>query len=321
MEPLETGLDACCRRILLRGDLASKLEAPPDQGLEAGATPTPPAMPTPIPTPMPPSTPPLMPPLMPPLTPPPMPPPLMPPPNRPARDPDLAMEGGAAALPRPGELADPSLRAVCLARFAHHELMAVELFAWALLRWPEVPLGLRRGWRDALADEQRHCRLYLERLADLGSQLSDHPQSDYFWKQVPGFDASPHGPRAFLAGLGLTLEQANLDFTLAYRDAFREAGDEASARVFEQVYQDEIQHVALAARWLARLSPEDADDPVAAYAAAVPYPLAASRAKGRRFNAEGRRAAGLSEPFIEYVRRARSSQELASAGRPPGERP
>jgi uncharacterized ferritin-like protein (DUF455 family) len=284
MEPPDTGLDAFCRRILLRGDLTSKLEPPPDSDLQAGTHGAAP-------------------------------------PNRPARDPGLAMEGGAAALPRPGQLADPALRAVCLARFAHHELMAVELFAWALLRWPDVPPGLRKGWRDALADEQRHCKLYLERLAFLGSELGEHPQADYFWKQVPGFDASPHGPRAFLAGLGLTLEQANLDFTLAYRDAFREAGDEASARVFQEVYEDEIQHVALAARWLSRLSPDEAGDPVAAYDAAVPYPLAASRAKGRRFNAEGRRAAGLSEPFIEHVRRARSSQELASANRPPGERP
>jgi len=208
---------------------------------------------------------------------------------------------------------------VCLARFAHHELMAVELFAWGILRWPDVPADLRKGWLSALAEEQVHCRLYLDRLSALGGRLEDFPQSDYFWKQVPGIDASSHGPRAFLAALGLTLEQANLDFTLVYRDAFRAAGDEASARVFERVYRDEIRHVALAARWLERLSPEHAGDPVGAYDAAVPYPLAAARAKGRRFNAAGRRAAGLAEVFIEHVRTARSSQELASAERAPGE--
>ena len=281
-------LEAFCRGILERGDLASKL-APPVLSQESAprrssANP-------------------------------------QPPPDRPARAPGLAMAGRAPALPRPGELSDPRHRAVCLARFAHHELMAVELFAWALLRWPGVPHELRAGWLAALAEEQVHCRLYLDRLAALGGRLEDFPQSDYFWKQVPAIAASPHGPRAFLAALGLTLEQANLDFTLVYRDAFREAGDEASARVFERVYRDEIRHVALAARWLERLSPEHAGDLVTAYDAAVPYPLAAARAKGRRFNAAGRRAAGLADAFIEHVRTARSSQELAGAGRPPGESP
>ena len=55
--------------------------------------------------------------------------------DRPARDPELEMRGGVEPLPRPGELASPDARARCLARFAHHELMALEFFAWALLRW------------------------------------------------------------------------------------------------------------------------------------------------------------------------------------------
>lgn len=279
-------LDVFCHRILERGDLETKLTAPPVPEPVGWTTED-----------------------------------LGEPPRRPARDPGLEMREGAPTLPRPGDLGEPGPRAVCLARFAHHELMAVELFAWALLRWPGIPAGLQAGWLAALADEQVHCALYLERLGDLGQRLEDHPQSDYFWKQVPGIDASPRGPRAFLAALGLTLEQANLDFTLVYRDAFRAAGDEASARVFERVYRDEVQHVALAARWLMRLSPEHGDDAVRAYDDAVPYPLAASRAKGRRFNAEGRRAAGLSEPFIEHVRAARSSQELAGARRRRGEAP
>ena len=286
--PGPTTLEAFCRQILERGDLAAKLTQPTfsnDSPLSR------------------------------------MSPNSRPPPNRPARGPGLSMEGNAQALPRPGQLADPRHRAICLARFAHHELMAVELFAWALLRWPEVPGDLRAGWLAALGEEQVHCGLYLERLSALGGRLEDFPQSDYFWKQVPAIAASPHGPRAFLAALGLTLEQANLDFTLVYRDAFREAGDEASALVFERVYRDEIRHVALAARWLERLSPEHAGDPVAAYDAAVPYPLAAARAKGRRFNAAGRRAAGLAEAFIEHVRTARSSQELASAEPASGEGP
>ncbi len=230
---------------------------------------------------------------------------------RPARAPGLEMEGGAERLPRPGQLGDAAARVECLARFAHHELMAVELFAWALLRWPDAPGALRRGLLAALADEQRHCRLYLDRLAAHGAEFVGRAHSDYFWLQAPAIAASPHGLGAFLAAIGLTLEQANLDFTLLYRDGFRRAGDEASADVCQRVHDDEIRHVALAARWLPRLVPELGSDPVQLYQQCVPFPLAANRAKGRRFDLPSRRAAGLPEALIEHVRRARSSQQLA----------
>jgi uncharacterized ferritin-like protein (DUF455 family) len=230
----------------------------------------------------------------------------------PARAPGLELRSGVDPLPRPHELRAPAARARCLARFAHHELMAVELFAWALLRFPALPPALRRGFLRVLAEEQTHCRLYLEPLRALGSDLSDHSLSDYFWKHEPALAGSPHGPRAFLCAMGLTLEQANLDFSLLYRDAFRDAGDAASARACQRVHDDEVGHVRLAAAWLRRLSP-DARDEIEAYERAVPFPFAAGRAKARRFDAAARRRAGLSPAFIAHVREARSLPELRPA--------
>jgi uncharacterized ferritin-like protein (DUF455 family) len=233
--------------------------------------------------------------------------------DQPVRDPGLTLHEGAERLPLPGALDDPAARAQCLARFANHELMAVELFAWALLRWPALPHALRRAWLAVLAEEQVHCRLYLARLAAHGSRIEDHSLSGYFWRQAPAIAASPHGPKAFLCAMGLTLEQANLDFSLTYRDAFRDAGDEESARVCQRVHDDEVQHVRLAATWLERLSPES-DDPgsprrdIDLYLEAVPFPMSPARAKGRRFDVPARRRAGLSDAFIEQVRTSRSSQ-------------
>lgn len=282
-------LRALCLQVLERGDLASKLVAPFDA---AGR-----------PLPVGPSGPPVR-------------------VDRPARDPGLRMCGGREKLPRPGALADQESRRLCLARFAHHELMAVELFAWAWLRWPDAPAGLRRGWIAAMADEQRHCRLYLARLAELGGGFARDDHSDYFWRQAPAIAASPAGPAAFLAAMGLTLEQANLDFTLTYRDGFASAGDPESAALCQRVHDDEIAHVALALRWLPRLAEGDAAQPARRapsaavatrdldhYLAAVPFPLGPARAKGRRFEAPSRRRAGLSDAFIEHVRQARSPQE------------
>lgn len=265
--PPLASVGALCRRILLRGDLEAKLAPPPPRLPD----PREPALAL----------------------------------EAPARDPELALTRGAGKLPRPAALADPAARARCLARFAHHELMAVELFAWALLRWPDLPRRMRREWLGVLADEQRHCRAYLGRLAALGSHLGEHPRSGYFWSHARTIAQSPHGPRAFLCAMGLTLEQANLDFSALYRDAFREAGDEASARVCEQVHRDEVRHVRVAAHWLRQLSEPGRSD-AELYASCTPFPFGATRAKGRRFDAEARRAAGLSEAFIEAVRRAQS---------------
>ncbi len=228
----------------------------------------------------------------------------------PARGPGLEMGAGARPLPRPSALCRPEARAECLARFAHHELQAVELFAWALLRWPGLAADLRRGLVAVLGDEQRHATAYLGRLYSLGYGFGDFaPHSDYFWKHLPRLAR----PASFFAGMGLTLEQANLDFTLLYRDGFRAAGDEASARVCQAVHNDEIAHVAFAARALARLAPESEE--IARYEAAVPFPLSAARAKGRRFEPGPRERAGLGAAFIEHVRCARSSQERAGVRR------
>ncbi len=227
--------------------------------------------------------------------------------SRPARSAALAMGAGAAPLPRPEALGDAAARAMALARFAHHELQAAELFAAALLRWPELPAPLTRALAGILEDEQRHALLYLERLAALGARFEDFaPHSDYFWKHAPALFGG--APAAFFAGMGLTLEQANLDFSAIYREAFATAGDAASAEVCARVHADEVRHVALAARALRELGVAGAGD-TQRFEASVPFPFSAARAKGRRFDAEARRAAGLDEKFIAHVRHARSPQE------------
>ncbi len=224
----------------------------------------------------------------------------------PTRDSEIGLTSAGEKLPRPAALGDPAARARCLARFAHHELQAAELFAWALLRWPAMPGPLRRALCGVLADEQRHCRMYLERLESLGDTLANHSRSDYFWRHARSIADS--GPRGFLCAMGLTLEQANLDFSALYRDGFEAAGDSESAAVCAEVQRDEIRHVALSASWLQRLSPGMSD--LAAYLQAVPFPFGGNRAKGRRFDPTAREAAGLSPAFIAYVRDATS-------GRPP----
>src|SRR5262245_58507339 len=74
-------------------------------------------------------------------------------------------EGGRVRVPPAEAWPDVRQRVRILHALANHELQAAELFAWALLAFPDAPAALRRGWLGILADEQRHCRMYVERLA------------------------------------------------------------------------------------------------------------------------------------------------------------
>lgn len=233
--------------------------------------------------------------------------------DQPARSGVLVMRDGSERLPALRELSSSSARASCLSRFAHHELMATELFAWALVRFPQAPTALRRGWLAALAEEQQHLELYLSRLSTTGAGFGDEGLSGYFWKLMPGVRTAADPLKAFLCFQGLTLEQANLDFTIMFRDGFKEAGDVETAAVLQQVHDDEIAHVRLANTWLLRDGDTrkdhlPADEDCRRYVEHVPFPLSAARAKGRRFEVGARRRAGLSPAFIEHVRAARPYQ-------------
>ncbi len=230
--------------------------------------------------------------------------------SHPRRDHGITMNSGVSHLPKPSSISSPAIAARCLAGLAHHELSASEIYAWALLRWPDLPSELRSGFAQALADEQEHCRRYLARMHELGVDFTSFRHANQFWRYLPAIEASPHGPRAFLAVVGLTLEQANLDRTLSYRDAFLAAGDEASAKVLQAVHDDAVNHVGLAASWIRRLGPPGADT-IEAYCEAVPYPLSATKARGKHFDVTGRRRAGLEESFIDYVRKSQRARRSA----------
>jgi hypothetical protein len=104
--------------------------------------------------------------------------------------------------------------------FANHELLATELMALVLLRFPDAPPAFRRGVLKTLQDEQDHVRLYLERMKACGVVFGELPVSGYFWRSV----APMRSPMDFVSGLSLTFEQANLDFSKTFGRAFAEAG-------------------------------------------------------------------------------------------------
>jgi uncharacterized ferritin-like protein (DUF455 family) len=214
-------------------------------------------------------------------------------PGRPAT---LAIVPGRhAKVPPLAGMRDPAQRARILHALANHELQAIELFAWALLAFPEAPPAFRRGLVAILADEQRHLALYCERLAAHGVAFGDLPVTGHFWNKLDHLET----PLAFVCAMGLTFENANLDFAGEYAAAARACGDDATATVLERVHEDEIAHVHFGYVWLRRLSPED--DAWRAYNANVKFPLGPRRARGATFDREARRRAGFDDGFIEAL--------------------
>lgn len=237
-------------------------------------------------------------------------------PRFPGRPPRLSRIG-KAEFPRLDRLAqNGTARGQVLHFFANHELLAMELMALVLLKFPEAPAAFRAGLARTITEEQSHLRLYIDRMRELGVDFGDLPLSEYFWNAIK--DTS--SPLEFVTQMSLTLEQANLDFSLFYRDAVRAAGDEKTALLLERVYQEEIGHVKHGLQWFNRWRQDGASTWIGepgesdwdAYLRLLPPPMTPRRAKGLSFAAEPRRLAGFSEQFI-------SELEIygGSKGRPP----
>ncbi len=234
----------------------------------------------------------------------------MPAPAVPGRPASLRFKtGGEAGAGFPASrLEDERERGRLLHFFANHELLATELMALVLLRFPEAPAAFRRGVLQTLRDEQEHTRLYLERMRACGIEFGELPVSGYFWRALAGME----NPIDYVAGLSLTFEQANLDFARHFAADFSRVGDDASAALLEKIYRDEIGHVAYGLKWFRRWkNPEESD--WTAFCRQLKYPLSPQRAKGFQVNVEGRRAAGLDPEFI-----AELDVYSRSKGRTPG---
>ena len=231
-------------------------------------------------------------------------------PDMPSRPPELAFvskPSNELSLSKLKNLRNDRERGQILHFFANHELMAIELMALALLKFPHAPKLFRQHLLRTIADEQKHCRFYLERLQECGVALGDVPLGASFWNQAKGMST----PEEYICAMCLTLEQANLDFALEYERRFREAGDESSAQLLHSVYQDELFHVRLGVDWMERWKkPEESQWDF--HVRHLHFPLNPARAKSFRPNAQARLDCGLTPDYIETL-----SQFQHSKGRPP----
>lgn len=199
--------------------------------------------------------------------------------------------------PRAGALVRPEKRAELLHVFAHHELQAAELFAWAILAFADAPEAFVRGLAALACDEARHFAAYEVELARLGHPYGSFPVRDWFWERAPAIAS----PVSFCAFVGLGLESANLDHTRRFEAELRAVGDDAAAELTAAIGREEIAHVRFAVRWFAQLAgaPLDLD----AFVRALPPPLSPILFRGRPLDREARREAGWPEAVMDALER------------------
>ncbi len=208
-------------------------------------------------------------------------------------------------LPRFHEHADADKRAVCLHRFAGHELLAVEIMAYALLAFPDAPKHFRRGVANTLKEEQGHVRLYMQRMTEMGLQFGDLPLYRHFWNYVPFLTTPVH----YVSVMSLTFEMANLDFAPLYGASFAQNGDAASAALMNTILEDEIAHVSFGYRWLQKLKAAEQSE-WQTWRESVPPLLTLDRACGFKLFEEHRKRAGIPQDWIEQFSKICISEQI-----------
>lgn len=217
---------------------------------------------------------------------------------KPGRKKEISFSEERIKFPKGKRLLSNEGKAIALHSFANHELLAIEIMAMILLRIPaESPEDIlfQKGILKTLSDEQKHFKMYVNRLHDLGYQFGDFPVSDFFWrwaKDIRTFNE-------YLSMMSLTFEGANLDFAHYFEVFFREHGDFKTADILKEVYTDEISHVAFGARYLNKWRKDKILWEY--YLETLIFPMTPARAKGIHFYKQSRLDAGLDESFIDEL--------------------
>ncbi|BDA80057.1 hypothetical protein LPTSP3_g29870 [Leptospira kobayashii] len=216
--------------------------------------------------------------------------------EKPVREDRLSFSDKKVKIPRLEHLNQTSAKGLTLHHFANHELMAIELFAWAILAFPDAPIHVKYGFIKTIEEEQSHLKLYIKRMSDFGIGFGDIPLNYIFWKQIPKLQSLEE----FTAVLSISFEGANLDYSQVYAKAFHHFGDFETAEIMMRIFEDEIKHVKRGMRVFQNGIPEGKSD-WDYYLSLIQFPFTPRRAKGYYFIPETRRMAGMSESFIQSL--------------------
>ena len=164
-------------------------------------------------------------------------------PARPDR-PELLPPG---RMPRRGKGGSERGRIALLHALAHIEFAAIDLaFDMAGRFGGAFPRTFVDDWLSVGADEAMHFALLDRRLSALDSGYGAMPAHAGLWEAAA---KTRDDALARLAVVPMVLEARGLDVTPVTVERFRTAGDEASARILNRIFDDEIRHVRIGTTW------------------------------------------------------------------------
>lgn len=217
-------------------------------------------------------------------------------PDRPARParPELLRPRD---MPKRGKGGSERGRIALLHALAHIEFTAIDLALDMAGRFgAEQGAQFVSDWLSVAADEALHFALLERRLRFFSSHYGAMPAHDGLWESA---HATRHDVLARLAIVPMVLEARGLDVTPVTIERFRSAGDEASAKVLERIYSDEIRHVRFGTAHFARVCQERRIPPAPTW-----HRLVSDHFTGSiwpPFNDSARLTAGLSREFYAGI--------------------
>ena len=188
------------------------------------------------------------------------------PPDRPGR-PEKPVLLPPSQVPKRTLISEKGRKALVHA-IAHIELNAIDLALDIIIRFAgeQIPRSFFDGWVTVAREEAKHFALLQKRLADYGLSYGDLPAHDGLW-EAAGETGRDIGAR--LAIVPLVLEARGLDVTPPLIAKLRSVGDDATAEIFEVIYEDEKGHVAVGAKWFRFFCHKQGIDPAETFQALV----------------------------------------------------
>lgn len=126
-----------------------------------------------------------------------------------------------------------------IAAFA--ELQAREAFRWAADTLLDADDTVRAAWRRIASDEDRHLKLLLGRMAELGVRPEERAVSDRLWRSLRACK-NTHDFAVYMR----TAEERGRAAEESFRKQFA-SRDPVTAAIFGKIADDEAEHIALAA--------------------------------------------------------------------------
>jgi len=198
-------------------------------------------------------------------------------------------------------LGSPDGRGALLHAVAHIELNAIDLAADMIARFSVHPTlqvdhipDFISDWSLVCDDEARHFIMLANRLDELGLSYGDHVAHNGLWEAA--LSTRENFP-ARVAIAPLVLEARGLDVTPGMIKRLKSVGDTESAAVLAVIYDEEIGHVAIGAKWFKYLAGLQPETPESYF-----HRLVREHFKGQvksPFNTKARTIAGLSRTYYE----------------------